>query len=306
MILVVGATGVLGQRAVRLLLAEGHRVRALTRMPERAKDLERQGAEIVVGDLIDAASVGRACRGATRVLAAAHSFLGKGTYRSDAVDDAGHRALIDAARSEGVTRFVYTSGLGAAPDHPVDFFRTKYAIEQYLKASGLDYVILRPSAFMEWHAHIFNGKSILDKGRTTLLGSGTKLRNFVAATDVAHFAVLALTAPKVVHRVLEIGGPGNFSNNQVAELYAQMVGIQPRVSHLPRSAARILALVAQPFQPGLSRVMRLASLPDDAYSETFDPTNLLRDYPTRLTSLQEFVRNEVMRARKSENEASSR
>jgi NADH dehydrogenase len=301
MILVIGATGVLGQKVVRLLLAEGHRVRAMTRAPERAENLERQGAEIVVADLIDAASLERACRGATRVLAAAHSFFGKGTYRSDAVDDAGHRALIDAARAVGVTRFVYTSGLGAAPDHPVDFFRTKYAIEQYLRASGLDYVILRPSAFMEWHAHIFNGKSILEKGRTTLLGNGTKLRNFVAANDVAHFAVLALTAPTVVRRVLEIGGPGNFSNNEVAQIYAQFAGIEPRVSHLPRSVARTLALFSRPFQPGLSRVMRLASLPDDAFSESFDPTNLLRDYPTRLTSLHEFVRNEVARARSLEN-----
>ena len=301
MILVIGATGVLGQKVVRLLLAEGHRVRAMTRAPERAENLEHQGAEIVVADLIDAASLERACRGATRVLAAAHSFLGKGTYRSDAVDDAGHRALIDAARSAGVTRFVYTSGLGAAPNHPVDFFRTKYAIEQYLRASGLDYVILRPSAFMEWHAHIFNGKSILEKGRTTLLGSGTKPRNFVAANDVAHFAVLALTAPTVVRRVLEIGGPGNFSNNEVAQIYAQIAGIEPRVSHLPRSVARTLALLSRPFQPGLSRVMRLASLPDDAFSESFDPTNLLRDYPIRLTSLHEFVRNEVARARSPEN-----
>ncbi len=301
MILVIGATGVLGQKVVRLLLAEGHRVRAMTRAPERAENLEHQGAEIVVADLIDAASLERACRGATRVLAAAHSFLGKGTYRSDAVDDAGHRALIDAARSAGVTRFVYTSGLGAAPNHPVDFFRTKYAIEQYLRASGLDYVILRPSAFMEWHAHIFNGKSILEKGRTTLLGSGTKPRNFVAANDVAHFAVLALTAPTVVRRVLEIGGPGNFSNNEVAQIYAQIAGIEPRVSHLPRSVARTLALLSRPFQPGLSRVMRLASLPDDAFSESFDPTNLLRDYPIRLTSLHEFVRNEVARARSLEN-----
>ncbi len=300
MILVVGATGVLGQKTARLLLADGHQVRAMTRVAERASNLAQQGAEVIVGDLVDPDSLARACRGVDCVFAAAHSFLGKGHYRSEAVDDCGHRALIDAARSQGVRRFVYTSALGVSPNHPIDFHRTKYAIEQYLQASGLEHVILRPSAFMEWHAHIFNGKSILEKGRTTLLGSATKPRNFVAAGDVAHLAVLALTAPKVVQRVLEIGGPGNFSNKEVAQLYAQTAGIEPRVRHVPRSVARTLALLSQPFHPGLSRVMRLASLPDDAFSEAFDPSNLLHDYPTRLTSLHEFVRNEVTRARNAE------
>lgn len=46
-------------------------------------------------------------------------------------------------------------------------------------------MILRPSAFMEWHAHAFNGANILKTGKTTLIGSGHKPRNFVAASDVA-------------------------------------------------------------------------------------------------------------------------
>lgn len=293
MILVVGATGVLGKETARLLLVDGHKVRAMTRAAERANDLAQQGAEVIVGDLIDPDSLARACRGVDHVFAAAHSFLGKGRYCSEAVDDRGHRVLIDAACSEGVKRFVYTSALGAAADHPIDFFRTKYAIEQYLKASGLAYAILRPSAFMEWHAHIFNGKSMLEKGRTQLLGSGTKRRNFVAASDVAQFAAKVLTEPSVDQRLLEIGGPGNFSNNEVAELYASTAGIEPRIAHLPAALARVIARIAQPIHPGLSRVMRLSSLPDDAYSETFDPTNLLRASPIRLTSLQEFVQKQV-------------
>ena len=192
---------------------------------------------------------------------------------------------------------VYTSGLGAAPDHPIDFFRTKYAIEQYLKASDWHYVHIEAISVHGMARTHLQWKTMLEKGRTTLLGSGTKLRNFIAASDVSHFAVLALTAPTVVQRILEIGGPGNFTNNDVAQLYAKTARIEPRVRHVHRRVASTLALLSRPFQPGLSRVMRLASLPDDAFSESFDPTNLLRDYPTRLTRYR-FVCNEVMRARK--------
>jgi uncharacterized protein YbjT (DUF2867 family) len=297
MILVVGSTGVLGQRAVRLLLADGHKVRAMTRHAENAEDLRRQGAEVAVGDLTDPESLAQSCRGARRVLACAHSLLGRGKYDSAAVDDRGHRSLIDAARAEPVERFVYISALGASPDHPIDFLRTKFAIERYLESSGIPHVILRPSAFMEWHAHIFNGRQILQKGRTFLLGSGTKPRNFVAAGDVAALAVEALTAPMASNRIVEIGGPGNFTNDEVAKLYGRIGAIDLRIHHVPRPLVRLLAAAVRPFHPGVSRVMRLSGLPDDAFPEVFDASADRKDPTFRFTGLEEFVRDQVQRAR---------
>lgn len=96
MILIVGATGFLGQETTRQLLAAGHRVRVMARTPEKAASLKEAGAEVVAGDLIDPASLQRACAGAEVVIAAAHSLLGRGRYNSPKVDDSGHRSLIDA------------------------------------------------------------------------------------------------------------------------------------------------------------------------------------------------------------------
>lgn len=95
---------------------------------------------MAAGDLTDAASLQRACTGVQRVLAAAHGIMGRGRWASEAVDDAGHRVLIDAARASGVKRFVYLSAYGASENHPIDFFRTKHRIEQLVRASGLDAV----------------------------------------------------------------------------------------------------------------------------------------------------------------------
>ena len=171
--LIVGATGVIGRETARCLRAGGQSVRGMTRSGERARDLAARGVEPVIGDLVDAASLDRACAGVNAVVATAHSMLGRGKHRSEAVDDLGHRCLIDAAKRARVDVSSYLSALGAAPDHPIDFFRTKWAIEQYLAASGLAYTVLRPSALMEWHAHTLNGKSLLEKGRTVILGTGT-------------------------------------------------------------------------------------------------------------------------------------
>jgi uncharacterized protein YbjT (DUF2867 family) len=269
----------------------------LARKPAKLDDFREAGAEVVEGDLIDSPSLARACEGAGAVVAAAHAMLGRGDHDSRAVDDVGHRALIDAARAAGVSRFVYVSILGAAPDHPVDFWRTKYQVEEYLKASGLAYTILRPSAFMEWHAHTFNGKSILESGKTTLLGRGTKPRNFVAARDVAALAVLALSDPRLRDRTLEVGGPQDFTNDQVAALYGELAGVRPRVRHVPSPVARGLSVVLRPLQPGVSRVMYMGSLPDDAFNERFDPAPLLAEFPLRPMTLEEFVGERVAEAR---------
>lgn len=293
-ILVVGATGALGRPAVRRLLERGVAVRALSRHPAQAADLAALGAEVVAGDLTDAASLQRACRGATRVLACAHGLLGRGRWRSDAVDDAGHRALLAAAREAGVERFVYTSALGARKDHPIDFFRTKAAIEGAVRASGLPFAILRPSAFMEHHVHNFNGKGLLEKGKAQLIGPGTKKRNFVAASDVAALALRALLDEPLPFTTLDIGGHGHFSGLDVVHLYAQAAGVEARVSHLPVAVARALAVLAQPVHPGMARVMRLLSLPDETFDESFHGAAALEArFGLRLKRVPEFVREQV-------------
>ena len=296
-ILVVGATGALGRPVVELLRARGVAVRALSRHPEQAGDLAALGAEVVAGDLADPGSIERACAGVTHVLACAHGLLGRGRQRMETIDDAGHRALIAAARAAGVQRFVYVSAHGAGPDHPVDFFRTKHAVEQVLSASGLDAVILRPTAFMEHHVHAFNGKGLLEKGTARLIGPGTKPRNFVFARDVAQFAVRALLEDPPPFRSLVVGGPGHHSNLEVAALYARIAGIPLRVSHLPARVAALLARMLRPLHQGAARILHLSSLPDEALPERLDaPIDYERDFGVRMTPLEEFVRQQVRRA----------
>lgn len=298
LVLVVGATGALGRPVVKLLRERGVPVRALSRHPEQGADLAALGAEVVAGDLTDAASLQRACAGAERVLAAAHAILGRGRWRSEAVDDAGHRALIAAAQAAGVHRFVYTSAYGVGPDHPIDFFRTKHHIEQALQQSGLDAVILRPTAFMEQHVHLFNGAPVLAKGKASLIGAGRKPRNFVCAADVAHFAVRALLEDPPPFRTLDIGGHDHASNAEVAALYAREAGLLPRASHLPAGVARVIGALAAPLHPGMARIMKLMSLPDDAFSERFGGAAALEQrYGVRLTRLAEFVRERVRDSR---------
>lgn len=195
---------------------------------------------------------------------------------------------------------VYTSAFGAAADHPVDFFRTKHQVELALAESGLDAVVLRPTAFMEHHAHNFIGKGLLDKDKASLIGRGTKPRNFICAEDVAIFAVRALLDDSPPRRMVEIGGPGHYSNLDVANLYATTAGIPLRVSHLPTGIAAVMSVLARPVHPGLARVMRLLSMPDDAFDEHFHGADALqREHGVKLTTLEAFVQRQVEQTRRS-------
>jgi uncharacterized protein YbjT (DUF2867 family) len=264
----------------------------MARDPLKAADLKQLGAEVIPGDLIDHASLTRACVGVEKVLAAAHSLLGTGQYRSEAVDDLGHRALIDAAKTAGVQHFVYTSARGAGPNHPTDFFRTKYKIEQYLKSSGLNHAILRPSAFMEHHVHLFIGKDILEKGAATIYGAGDNPNNFVAGRDVARFAVIALTDPKAKGQTIEIGGPDNPTKNQVAEMYMRLSGRAAKVNHVPTLMMRVMSPILRPIQPVLSRLMSFSAWAD-MDNMAFDPTALVKDYPMELTRVEDYIHARV-------------
>jgi hypothetical protein len=198
-----------------------------------------------------------------------------------------------------VRRACWPLRTAAHAGNPVDFFRTKAAIEQALGASGLDAVILRPTSFMEQHVHLFNGLAVLDKGKASLIGAGSKRRNFVCAADVAQFAVRALLEDPPPFRRLDIGGHDHLSNAEGAALYAREAGRALRTSHLPRPLARIIGTLAAPLHPGVARIMRLMSLPDDAFEEHFAGAAALEsEYGVRLTRVDEFVRARVSEHRR--------
>ena len=292
MILVVGATGSLGSLVVKKLLKSGEKVRAMTRDRSKADELKARGAQIVLGDLTDPESLEFGLRGAKAVVAAAHGMLGRGATSSKAIDDKGHRALIDAAKDAGTEHFVYTSVVGASPDHPIDFWRTKAKIERYLQDSGLKHTIIRPTAFMEIYAWELIGKPIVAGKRVMMLGPGTNKRNYVAADDVANAVALALRIPELRGRILDVGGPDNLSAREVVAIFEKVTGKRAKVSALPLPVVRTAAGVIGRIHPGIGRIMK-ASAHNETSDQTFDATHMRTKLPIGLTSLEDFARTKV-------------
>ncbi len=156
MVLLVGATGRLGSRIARELLSKGTGVRALCRPSSGYAALQRLGAEIVFGDLRDAASLDAACVGIDTVVTTANTARRSGDDTVDAVDLQGTTDLIDAARKAGVRHFIFMSVLRRVDEKsPVPLWRRRGRTRRYLRASGMTWTIVAPNLFMEsWATQI--------------------------------------------------------------------------------------------------------------------------------------------------------
>lgn len=168
-ILVTGATGKVGSRLAMRLVQQGHAVRALVRDAARAIELSDEGVQLVVGDLMQPASLPAAVQGVDAVVHCAAFFRGATPEEAHAVNNLGTQYLAQAALEAGVARFVFTStGLVYGPDGgvpsqegdacaPVDAYpQSKLAAERMLLAiDGLDVRILRlPFVYGDGDPHI--------------------------------------------------------------------------------------------------------------------------------------------------------
>lgn len=224
MILVVGATGLLGNRVVRKLLARGAPVRAMVRREADRQALETAGAETIFGDLKDRRSLDAACRGVATVITTANASQRGGADTIESVDLHGNAALIDAAAAAGVEHFIFVSTVGAETTSPIPIFAAKAEAEKKLRESGMKWTIVAPAAFMDvWFPLIIG--SALQSGRPVpLVAGGIAPHSFIAAEDVAEYIVAAAGNPAAAGKQLFIGGPVPLSWTEAVNTASAIVG----------------------------------------------------------------------------------
>jgi NADH dehydrogenase len=291
MILVAGGTGRLGTKVVALLRRRGLQVRVLTRDRRRAAHLSGSGVEVFEGDVRDLESVRRALAGARTVVSAIQGFAGTKNGSPVTIDRDGNRNLILAAREAAVEQFVLVSVKDASPNHQAELMRMKYAAEQDLKASGLAWTIIRPTAYMETWCDVL-GRPLLDKGKTQVFGRGRNPINWVSAGDVAEFVALATLDPALRGEMIEVGGPENLTMTAFVDIFRKETGSTGNVGHIPPFAMRLMAIVMGLANPGLARQIQMGILMDTR-PQAFDALERHRRYPTiPLTRLDDVVKRD--------------
>lgn len=238
MILVAGATGVLGSEIVRRLRERGEKVRALVRessAPEKVAALQKAGAEIVRGDLKDAGTLRDACKAVRAVISTVTSITTAREGDSLAATDAnGTRNLVDATRACGAEQFVFVSfDTTKSPEAPLT--AAKREVEEHLKRSGLTYTILHPSVFMEsWLGPMLFADPVA--GTAKVYGAGTHKLRYVAVTDVAELAVQCVGNPAAHNAVIAFGGPEEISQRDAVRIFEEEFGKPFEVVEIPAHA----------------------------------------------------------------------
>lgn len=285
MVLVAGATGYVGSEVCRLLKEQGVPVRALVRpssSPERVTALRAQSIELALGDLRDPKSLERACAGVNAVISTASATsASKPGDTVINVDGDGQVSLVDAARKTGAGPFVFVSFSGNIEiDSPIR--SSKRAVEQHIRDSGMDYTILRPTAFMEAWLSPALGFDV-PNGKVTIYGDGEQPISYISLADVARFCVAALSNPDARNATLELGGPEALTPHETVRIAERVSGRTLDVQHVP-----LVTLRAQyegtedPLQKSFASLMY--SL---AEGNAIDMSATLQSFPMKLRSVEQ-------------------
>jgi uncharacterized protein YbjT (DUF2867 family) len=254
-VLVAGATGQLGRVIVSKLAGRGVPVRALARNAQRLARLEGPGVEPAPIDLMNLVALTEACRDVGQIVSTANNNLGKGPTSPTKIDLSAHQNLCAAARKTGVRRLIFVSSRSIDQDSPVDVFRIKWYIEDAIRRSGVPYVILRPTGFMDVWIDQIIADTVRRRGGATIFGRGTAQANYIAVDDVAEFVARILEREDVVNEIIEVGGPSTVSMNYLATLVEKQLGRTGRRRHIPAVAMKLLPAVVRPFDELTARMM---------------------------------------------------
>ena len=287
MILVVGATGLLGMEVCRRLRKDGKAVRGLVRVTSDAgktAELERIGVELARGDLKEPASLESACTAITTVISTASSTLSRQQGDSiETVDQRGQIALIDAARSAHVEHFVFVS----FRDNPrVQYPLTvaKRAVEQHLKDSGLAYTILQASYFMEVWLTPMLGFDFAS-GKVRIYGDGTNPLTWVSYKDVARVAAAAVDQPAARNATLAVGGPEALTPLEVVRMFEAAGTADMSVEMVNESdLSAQLQNATDPLQKSFAGLML-----QYANGDAMDTSKTRSLFPFELTSVRDYA-----------------
>ncbi|WP_449418981.1 SDR family oxidoreductase [Phormidium nigroviride] len=212
---VAGATGQTGRRIVEDLVKRNISVRALVRNLETAREILPPEAELVTGDVLNAASLAELIGDCTVLLCATGakpSFDPTGPYK---VDYEGTKNLVDAAKIKGIEHFVLVTSLCVSNFfHPLNLFWLilvwKKQAEEYLQKSGLTYTIVRPG-----------GLKNEDNTDAIVMESADKLFDgSIPRTKVAQVCVEALFQPASRNKIVEIVAKSEAQTKTFDQLFA--------------------------------------------------------------------------------------
>ena len=292
MVLVAGATGLLGSEVCQALIRRGERVRALIRATsskEKVEALRSSGVELFVGDLKDPQSIAAAYKGVNAVISTASSTLTRQPGDSiQSVDEAGQLSLVNLAKEANVERFLFVS-FRRPPGISFPLGDAKAEVEKAL--TSLNFTVIQASWFMEvWLSPALGFDYANAAAR--IYGPGINPISWVSFRDVAEMCAVALRHPAAMRKTIEFGGPEALSPLEVVARFEKIGGKPFRLEHVPEQALRTqLDEATDPLQKSFAGLM-LGYLIGDA----MNMAPVVETYGLKLMSVSEYAQSVMGKA----------
>ena len=256
LVTVFGGSGFLGRYVVKALAEHGWRIRVATRRPSLALVLQTAGRvgqiHAVQANLRYPDSVARAMRDADAIVNLVGLLAQGGAQTFSAVHTEGARAVAEAANAAGLTRFVQMSAIGADPDSPAEYGRTKAQAERIVLDTIPEAVIMRPSVVFGPEDKFFNRFAAMARVMPALplIGGGTGLLQPVFVSDVAEAVARAVDGHAdggtlTPGTTYELGGPEAQSFKQILQFILTTIDRRKPLVSLPFPAAETMGRVTE-------------------------------------------------------------
>jgi uncharacterized protein YbjT (DUF2867 family) len=246
---ITGGSGLVGGHLAKALAAAGHEVvivaRGVDHRPWAKEILATPGVRLVRGGIADEAALLQAFDGCEAVAhcAGINREIGAQTYQAIHVD--GTASVVRAAEKAGVSRLALISFLRARPDCGSAYHESKWAAEEIVRASDLDWTVLKPGMVFGVGDHMLDHLSHALRTFPVYIGVGSRRVRPLAVEDLVKVLVAALVDARLSRKTVAVLGPSELPFDDAARLVAREIGTRRPFLTAPIAFHYLLARVAE-------------------------------------------------------------
>ncbi len=255
-VLVTGASGFVGSHVVPELISGGHQVLALVRSGAAGRQVlarlpvaARDRVDLRTGDVNDPAALGPALAGADGIVHLVALARDRSAGRElNRVNVEGTRNVINAAEAAGIRRLVHLGALGVVDDPRLHYASSKARAEQLVRASALDWTILKPSLMWGERDGFFNivaGLVRISPGVVPVPGDGRTRFQPLAVSDGAVAIRLSIERPATIGASYDLGGPRYWTYREITQEVLRGMGRRRLVVPVPVPLILLVAGTAE-------------------------------------------------------------
>ena len=241
-IFISGGTGFVGEHVCRALRERGHELRLLV---HRRLGVTESGIEVIEGDVtrLESFAAGvNGCDAVINLVGIIREFPDR-EITFERLHVQATAGMLEATRKAGISRYLQMSALGTRSAAVSAYHQTKWRAEELVRASGLEWTILRPSLIFGPHDAFINmlAAQLRLAPIMPVIGSGSYRLQPIHADDVARCFALALTLPETIGQTYELCGNDRLSYEELLDMIAVTIGRSgPIKPHFPLGLMKLI------------------------------------------------------------------